>query len=446
MNRQPEKPATTPLPADATRLRRPVHPELPPRLSAGAARDAVHKAVTELHATGALDAGNADVLDGWLDSLRPQWHAHAAMAATEQAAVAQQVLGESDAAAVAARERAEAAKAELGHTERLVTAYEQALLPGDGPDQADRRNRRPDLERLEGLTSSRWTSRALLLLLPVVAAGDFVTFYMTLAGLLREDAVLTWILVGSFTFASVAVLHAAGHTAKNIREGQGGLGKVWVGLMALAWAALGGIAFYVRTQYVPTTAAGAGAGFGADAATVVPTGPDPLLSALLLGGLYLASGVLAFWIGFSGHRPRMTSYQKLRADLVRRRTASATAERALVAAERLLENARAEQARVAQRTADAALSIDAEITELKELARIHLAGLLGQPAATNAVTTGRGLDPAAPAATGPEPAAPVAGSGFPDVATPAGPRHAADGLWGSVPIKVNGHARPAAAR
>jgi hypothetical protein len=237
---------------------------------------------------------------------------------------------------------------------------------------------------------------------------------MTLAGLLREDVLLTWVLVGSFTFASVAVLHAAGHTAKDIREGQRGLGRAWVALMVAAWAALGGIAFYVRTQYVPTVPAGAGTGFGADAAAVVPAGPDPMLSALLLGGLYLASGVLAFWIGFSGHRPRMTSYRKLRADLVRRRAEAGAAERRVVSAEASLATARAEQARTAQRTAEASASVDAEIAELKQLARIHLAGLLGQPAATNAVTT----------------AGPPAGA-----ATPAPP-------WGSVPVRVNGHARP----
>ena len=410
MNRQPKKSA---VPADPAGLRRADHPRLPPRLSTDAARDAVRKVVTELHATGALDAGNAEVVDGWLDSLRPQWHAHARMAATEQAASAQQVAGEAEAGALAARQRAEAAQAELAHTERLVAAYEQALLPGEGPEQPDRRNRRPDLARLEGLTSRRWTSWALLLLLPVVAAGDFVTFYMTLAGLLREDDVLTYVLVGSFTFASVAVLHVAGHTAKDLREGQGGLGRGFVALMVGVWATLGGIAFFVRTQYVPTSTAGTDLAFGADAAGAVPAGPDPLLSALLLGALYLASGVLAFWIGFAGHRPRMTSYQKLRAELGRRRSEATAAEHALVAAQRLHENATAEQDRVAQRTAAAAASVDAEIAELEQLARIHLAGLLGQPAATNAVTTGPGRDPADP-------------------------------RWGSVPIKVNGHSRPAA--
>ena len=30
---------------------------------------------------GALDAGNGDVLDAWIDQLGPQWHAHLAMEA-----------------------------------------------------------------------------------------------------------------------------------------------------------------------------------------------------------------------------------------------------------------------------------------------------------------------------------------------------------------------------
>ncbi len=50
-------------------LRRPLDPSLPPRLSAADSRDAVNKVVTELHSTGALDAGNADVIDGWIDTL-----------------------------------------------------------------------------------------------------------------------------------------------------------------------------------------------------------------------------------------------------------------------------------------------------------------------------------------------------------------------------------------
>jgi hypothetical protein len=374
-------------------LRRPLDPSLPPRLSAWDSRDAVNKVVTELHGKGALDAGNPDVLDGWIDSLGPQWRAHSTMASTEHDAVTQLVVGDAEAAAVAARQRAVDARADVDHTQRLIGAFEAALLPDNGPEQPDRRQRRPDLERLDGLTESRWAKPLRYLLMALVAVGDLATFYMTLAVLFSEEPLLTWALVGSFTLASMALMHAAGHTAKNIREGQGGLTRAAVAAMALAWAALGGVAFYVRLNFTPPTTS-ADVAFGVDPATAA-SGPSPVLSAVLLAGLFVASGVLAFWIGFS-HHPRMSAYRALRAQLIDQRATAVAAEQTAIAAERLLANARAEQVRAAQRAADAGRSIDAEITELKELARLHLAGLLGEPAATNAVTTGRGAGPAEP--------------------------------------------------
>jgi hypothetical protein len=434
----PQQPTHLGVGGEGSILRRPIDPALPPRLSAEAARDAVNKVVTELHAKGAVDAGNGDVLDGWLDAMHPQWQAHATMAGTEHAALAQLACGDHEAAAVSGRQRAVAARAELERTERLVSAYEQALLPGDAPEQPDRRHRRPDLERLEGLTTPRWSGPAMLLLLLVVGAGDFVTFWMTLAGLLRENGVVTWILVGSFTFASIAIMHFAGHTAKNAREGQGGLGRSAVIALVSVWALLGAVAFYVRTQYTAVDAGSAEAAFGADPAAA-STGTDPMLSALLLLGLFLASGFLAFWVGFSSHHPRMVAYRKLRRQLTEQRETVAATEQAALRAERLLANARMEEERVADRTAEAARSVAAEISELKELARLHLAGLLGEPAATNAVTTGRGTDPSTRESVADvQPDVVTADDAVPLVR----PRKSLDALL-SVPVmRVNGHSRP----
>jgi hypothetical protein len=407
-------------------LRRPLDPSLPPRLSAWDSRDAVNKVVTELHGKGALDAGNPDVLDGWIDSLRPQWQAHSTMASTEHDAVAQLVVGDAEAAAAAARQRAWDARADVEHTQRLISAFEGALLPDNGPEAPDRRHRRPDLDRLDGLTEGRWPKVFRLLLMLAVGAGDLATFYLTLAVLFEQaEAWLIWVLVGSFTAASMTLMHAAGHTAKNIREGQGGLTRAAVAAMALAWAALGGVAFYVRLNSADPTSTTELA-FGADPATAAVSGPSPVLSAILLAGLFVASGFLAFWIGFS-HHPRMTAYRALRAQLIDQRATAVAAEQTAIAAERLLANARAEQVRAAQRAADAGRSIDAEITELKELARLHLAGLLGEPAATNAVTTGRGAGPA-------EPGQVDRAELHPNVAMTPLPRAAADAL------RTGGHA------
>ncbi|WP_138758569.1 hypothetical protein [Modestobacter altitudinis] len=422
--------ASTVVESEHGTLRRPVDPALPPRLSAQDSRDAVNKAVTELHANGALDAGNADALDGWIDTLRPQWHAHATMASTGHEAVTQQVLGDAEATAAAARQRATDARADVRHTERLIGAFEGALLPDNGAEATERRQRRPELDRLDGLTEGSWPKVLRFSLMLLVGAGDLATFYLTLAVLFGEaESWLVWALVGSFTTASIALMHAAGHTAKNIREGQGGLNKAAVAALVVAWAALGGVAFYVRLNSSEPAASTAEVAFGVDPATA-SSGPSPLLTAVLLAGLFLASGVLAFWIGFS-HHPRMTSYRSLRSQLAVQRTVAIEAEQAAIAAEHLLTNARAEQQRAAQRAADAVQSVDAEIVELKELARLHLAGLIGEPAATNAVTTGRGTGP-----TMPEP--------HPAPLATVLPREAADAVHHGG--RVNGSPQPTAAR
>ena len=217
----------------------------------------------------------------------------------------------------------------------------------------------------------------------------------------------------ALTAAAVGIMHVVGRTARNLREGQGGLGRPALVLMAIGWVVLGAAAFFVRTQVEgPSTSTG-GPVFGAEAGAAA-SGDDPLLSAILLAALYVGSGILAFYIGFSDHHPRMASYLRLRADLATQQEQAAQAEKTAIDAERRFETAKAEVDRTTDRTAAAEASVDAEIAELKELARIHVAGLLGEPAATNNLTTGRGTgsagrarqtahrrDPAAGDAAGP---------------------------------------------
>lgn len=391
---------------DGGALLRPIDPPVASRLSPAKARDAVHEAVSELAPTGALDAGTGDVLDAWIERLRPQWLAHHAMVGADREAGAQLAAGEYEARAAEARHRADAARARRDATRRVLRIYEQRLIvpneaaPSDRPDR--RRRPRPALDTLEGFTSS-WSRRVVsLLLLLLAAAGDFVNFWTVVAGLTGENGTLLWILTGAFAAAAVGLMHVAGRTARNRREHQGGLGRVALTVLFATWTALGVAAFYVRLQV-----GGAGAAeqdvFGGVVAT---DEPDPLLAAVLLAALYLAAGVLAFFIGFADHHPRMTPFRKLRAQLARDEEAAATTERAAIEAERLADNARAEVDRTRARVAAAKESIDAEIAELKELARLHIARLIGEPASTNNLTTGRErlTDAVAPDVVVPSPA------------------------------------------
>lgn len=393
----------------AASLERPLNPPLPPRQGHDQVRDELARRVAELAAAGALDAGNGDVLDAWIETLEPQWRAHHAVDSTEREALARLNTGRAEAALAAAQQRADAARARLQDAVRLLEQIEPRVLVRTeaSPEQPERRRRqRPGLDRLDGLVekpSQVWFNRGLIL---VAAAGDFVTFYMTLADLLRHSPVFTAVLVLAFTVASVGLMHAIGRAARDLREGQGGLGRVFITVTTLVWLFLGGAACYVRAQVEPGEATSGEAVFGADPDAAAAAVDTPLLSAVLLAGLFLASGLLAFWVGFSQHRPRMQAYLSLREELAEKRAAVADADAAVIAADMEVANARAEEERVALRGEAAAGSREAEIRELKELVRVLVAGHLGSPSATNALTTSRSDDPT----NGHDPSAPIGAS------------------------------------
>jgi hypothetical protein len=361
------------------------------------ARIVVDKTVSTMHGTGGVDAGNGDVLDPWLDSLRPQWIAHHIASSADREAAATLAAGEYEARATAARQRAAAAQAERATTQRLVDVVERRLT--DSPEDAGP----SPLDPLDGLTPQRgWRLLSLLLLL-CAAAGDMASFSIAIAGMMDQSLLVIWVLTVAVTAAAIGVMHVIGRATRDLREGQGGLGRPAICLMSAGWVALGGAAFYVRLQGDQHAAAGVPV-FGGGSGNVV-AGTEALLQALLLGAL-------AFYIGFSGHHPRVKPYLSLRARLRRADEAVARSEKDAIEAERLRDNAQDEIWRTTARATAAEASLDAELAELKELARMHLGGLLGDPPSTNHLTAGRGLDPAArprsPRELGiPSPAAPL---------------------------------------
>src|SRR4051794_7790042 len=350
-----------------------------------------------MYRNGGLDGGNGDVLDPWLDSLRPQWMARHVASSTDRGAAARLAAGEYEAKATAARQRADTAKAERVSAQRLVDIFEQRLLqPTEhaGLGHPDRRRRpRPALDPLDGLTPQRGWRLLSFVLLMFAAAGDMASFSIAIAGMMDQSLLVIWVLTVAVTAAALGVMHVVGRATRDLREGRGGLGRPAIWLMTVAWVALGGAAFYVRLQGDQHVAASAPV-FGGGSGNWVG-GEEALLHALLLGALFLASGVLAFYIGFSGHHPRMKPYLSLRGQLHRADEAVARTERDAIEAERLRDNAQDEIWRTAARAAAAEASVDAEMAELKELARIHPAGLLGDPPSTNTLITGRAPDLAA---------------------------------------------------
>ncbi|MGY1680678.1 hypothetical protein [Geodermatophilus sp. SYSU D01176] len=382
-------------------------PFLAPRTN----RDEVVAQVAALAQAGALDAGNGDVLDGWLEGLRTKQRAQVLTDRTERIAAAQAEVSRLEAEAEEARFAADVVAERLDRTRRELSIAEKRVLgPADAQsvEKRERRSRpRPTVDALEGLVPSRGHSVVMVLLILLAAAGDLVTFRLTLAGFTASQDWIVWTLTVAFAAVSVGLMHAAGRALKDLRQARGGSGRVALGFMIGAWVLLGGVATYFRSQ-VATPSSQPADIFGADtAADAAAASHEALLSAVLLAGLYIASGVLAFYAGFSEHHPHVRTYRELAKRVVQQRKQLSGAEAAARKATHELAHARGKVAAAVSWADDALATTDAEIAELKELVRVEVAGHLGLPEATNGLTTGRrvGGAHAAPRTDVPEPRA-----------------------------------------
>jgi hypothetical protein len=274
------------------------------------AREQVADRVAAMAQTGSLDAGNGDALDAWLERLRATWRARLADERARSVAASESRLEALRAAALQTRMSAEAAAAEVADTASAVgLAREPIFGPAAEPTQPRERRRRPrpTADPLEGLVP-HWLSTALLFGLLVLAiGGDLATFYLVLAGFFVDGgSFVIWALTLAFAAASVGLMHGVGRALRNLREARGGLGHVAIALMILGWLVVGGVAVWFRWQ-ANTPVGGTDSIFADDAAAEALAAHEAVLSAILLAGLFVASGLLAFYTGYSEHHPRTSS-------------------------------------------------------------------------------------------------------------------------------------------
>ncbi|MGY1703498.1 hypothetical protein ACI79C_02900 [Geodermatophilus sp. SYSU D00697] len=358
------------------------------------ARDQVVAHVAQLAQAGSLDAGNGDVMDAWLEGLRREMHARRASERTNSAAAAQGRVAELEAEVLKTRKLSDAATAAVEDAERELTAAKRRVLePAENHaiDQRERRRRpRATSDPLEGLVRPRFHRFLVIAFLVVAALGDVATFRLVIATTFTDgEEYVVWMLTLAFAAASVGLMHFVGRAWKELRQARGGLGRPSIFLMLGGWLLLGAVAFVFRVQSQDSTSAASDV-FGSAGAAQAQH--DPLLSALLLAGLYVASGLLAFYSGFTEHHPHMTTYLALRETLPAHRRAAAEAAAVATARQQELALARTEEARAHQRAADASTEIDAGIDALKEFVRVEVARYIGLPEATSGLTAGRGAD------------------------------------------------------
>jgi len=233
-----------------------------------------------------------------------------------------------------------------------------------------------------------WAIRQIvsMALLSIAAAGDFANFYITMSGLANEHPLITVLVVLALTAAAVALAHAVGLLLRERQQSHRSTAPTVLILMSGGWLFLGVSAAIVR-WVVPYDdgSAGAAAQFGDQTATSDDT--VHRITSLLLLGLYLASGVLAAWLAYRDHEPVLAARRMTWRRLVWTGGRNRWNQAKLVRAETRLQQHLDERARLAANHAAALADREALAAELKEYTRVLIAGHLGEPVATQGLTS-----------------------------------------------------------
>lgn len=206
----------------------------------------------------------------------------------------------------------------------------------------------------------------------LAAIADLTAFYTVVALLFKAQPVIVWLATVGFTAVGVGLAHQIGVGFRQRRSADRRFSAiVWASLVA--WLGLGAAAFVVRWFVVQlSTALGAGTGFPSDAGPAAPAVDRPLLAAIFFLVLFVASGLLAGFVGFQNYNPDATALERARkvrslAAARRETSVAALAELRAVRASFVEELERVEQHRAAMRQ-----STEASVYELKNRARLLL--------------------------------------------------------------------------
>ena len=226
---------------------------------------------------------------------------------------------------------------------------------------------------------------ALMVVLFGAGVGDFVNAKTVFDLVFTESgSVYAWALAISLTALAIIVTHAAGYLWREAqhRRGLKGLSA----LMLTAWLAAGGLLAALRVVIGSATGTATSGQTGnplAGLQNAVGSTPHPLVVALVLAAVWVATGLVSFALGYLAHAPAGAALARLEASTAResQRLGGARREECqaahTVAAQRLHKT----RLREAWRQADARAA--AHRGELRAWARSELVRVLGDPAATN---------------------------------------------------------------
>lgn len=233
----------------------------------------------------------------------------------------------------------------------------------------------------------------LMAVLFAAGVGDFVNAKTVFDLVFTESgAVYAWALAISLTALAIIVTHAAGYVWREAQHHRGLKGLS--ALMLAAWLAAGGMLAALRVVIGSTTGTATGGQAGNPLAGLQNAGgsaPHPLVVALVLAAVWVATGLVSFAIGYLAHAPAGAALARLEASSAREshRLGRARRDESHAAHTMAAQQLHKTRLREAWRQADARAA--ARRDERRAWARSELVRVLGDPAATNDI-----LPPASP--------------------------------------------------
>lgn len=242
-----------------------------------------------------------------------------------------------------------------------------------------------------------WETFFAIALLVFISASDLIFIRSTFNVVLRDSPILSWILGASLTAAAVGLAFAAGALARKAYAATQGsrADALLATVLVVGWFLLGAAMFVLRWRAAsyattPVTYEKAAATSGLE------THKEQLL-AIILAGIYLATGALTFADAWKLTNPAAKTFRRVTTALARLRPLLA-AQLGRVA--HLRENLAVHEHQLSEieaRKANALASRRALADELKAHARVRIAVHLGDPAATGIVHPAGPARPAEPA-------------------------------------------------
>jgi len=244
---------------------------------------------------------------------------------------------------------------------------------------------KPRYPRLEIGGFRRGVTVILMVVLFAAGVGDFVNAKTVFDLVFTESGSLyAWMLAISLTALAIIATHTAGYLWREAqhRRGLKGLSAV----MLVVWLAAGSLLAALRVVMGSTAGTAASGQAGNPLAGLQNAGgsvPHPLVVALVLAAVWVATGLVSFALGYLAHAPAGAALARLEASTATesQRLGGAHRDECQAAHTTAAQRLHKTRLREAWRQADARAA--AHRDELRAWARSELVRVLGDPAATN---------------------------------------------------------------